>query len=373
VTEAWFDIPLGIVVAALALGWLAHAFRAERRMAALSRELTEMARAMDATLGSLPGRDKDRFVSHEELPRLLSRELDSLASKLAVNGGGIGDEPDRKEAVAPNVVSLAPKPRLGEAPHSEEPAGNERIGKDLAAAIASDRLEVSLQPIVSISRGESVAFDLFAHLRQEDGTQRDIRRIGPVEALDGTHFEQAMMLSAMDTARRRLGTMSERMKLHVAVSEALLSRGEAVSDICEILRIHPGIARSIVLCLPVSVLDQPEMFAPIRELFDAGLTLVLECDDELPREMEGMPPVGVARISAANLLAMAAACGSPDEPRLPAPLAGNAGMIVIACEVSSDDDAMKLIDLGIDLMSGERFSPPRLLGQGAAPEQNPPI
>ena len=37
----------------------------------------------------------------------------------------------------------------------------------------------------------------------------------------------------------------------------------------------------------------------------------------------------------------------------------DAGMEIIATDVGSDEDAVSLIDMGIDLMTGERLSPPR--------------
>jgi EAL domain-containing protein (putative c-di-GMP-specific phosphodiesterase class I) len=37
---------------------------------------------------------------------------------------------------------------------------------------------------------------------------------------------------------------------------------------------------------------------------------------------------------------------------------------VIATGVSNDEDAVNLLDLGIDLMIGDRFSPPRRVRSG---------
>ncbi len=42
-------------------------------------------------------------------------------------------------------------------------------------------------------------------------------------------------------------------------------------------------------------------------------------------------------------------------------MATAAGIDVIATDVRSDEDAVSLIDIGIDLMTGERLAPPRRL------------
>jgi cyclic-di-GMP phosphodiesterase TipF (flagellum assembly factor) len=42
-------------------------------------------------------------------------------------------------------------------------------------------------------------------------------------------------------------------------------------------------------------------------------------------------------------------------------MAGEAGVDIIATNVQSEEDAVSLIDMGVDLMTGERLSPPRRL------------
>jgi len=42
-------------------------------------------------------------------------------------------------------------------------------------------------------------------------------------------------------------------------------------------------------------------------------------------------------------------------------MAEAAGVEIIATDVGSEEDAVSLIDMGVDLMTGERLSPPRWL------------
>ena len=48
-----------------------------------------------------------------------------------------------------------------------------------------------------------------------------------------------------------------------------------------------------------------------------------------------------------------------------AELIDRSNMAIIAIDVASDEDAVALLDLGVDLMRGERFSPPRRLKPSA--------
>jgi hypothetical protein len=93
--------------------------------------------------------------------------------------------------------------------------------------------------------------------------------------------------------------------------------------------------------------------------------VALEGDGVWARHADGAPVVSMHTAPAAVLRAMARAWGTPDRPRLPATLASDTGKVIVATDVSREEEAMALIDLGIDLMCGSVFSAPRRLG--AAP------
>ena len=67
---------------------------------------------------------------------------------------------------------------------------------------------------------------------------------------------------------------------------------------------------------------------------------------------------GFIKLPAARLLDRGTAKGAISGTGLIAMIA-EAEIEIIATDVASDEDAVSLIDIGIDLMCGERLSPPR--------------
>ena len=69
------------------------------------------------------------------------------------------------------------------------------------------------------------------------------------------------------------------------------------------------------------------------------------------------------------VIARQRACAPDDPVAALVEMADDAGVDVIATDVQSEEDAVSLIDMGIDLMTGERLSAPRRLkadGPGGA-------
>lgn len=350
------NMPVLLGLAGLALLFVLHAWRSERRMADLQRENGNLARSIDAIMRS-PRRDAERdYVSQAELGRRIREELVWAAgtSVAATNTANAAlDEKPSPSAQAP----LDPHPQTQDA---------EAIAATLATIIAEDRLEVSLQPIVSVSLGQSVAFDILTCIDLPQGSQLHVKRIIGGNALGSADFDMSMFLVAVDTARRRLGSVSERMKLHLSLSEEVLQHQEAVSDFCALVGLHPGIARSIVLSLPPQAGRRPDMAGVVRTLYDAGFSVALESDGGRAVAGLKLPPLEYIKIDAGLVLAIAGSMAGDAAAQLPVRLWPDGCPPIVALGVESEETAMRLIDLGIDLMAGDWFSPPRRMQQSAS-------
>jgi cyclic-di-GMP phosphodiesterase, flagellum assembly factor TipF len=351
---------------ALSLFALLRAWWVERRVRALSDELNGLARAVDSLARGSSRRDDMDFVSHEELTRALAREVEILNEKFSNLGTAA---PDKREDPSPepaftNVLDHPTREsvqaRLA-TPESED--RNRAIEERLRDVAATGHTEISLQPIVSMALGEAVAFDVFACLDLGGNDHASIRRPNVDMSFDLARFERALVLATIDTARRRLGSMSERMMLHVPVSAALMANEAMVAEIGEMLRVHPAIAHSIVITLPARALLQQECCHAARALSDAGLTIAIDnWDDELAGS-SGLPPIAFIKLGARQLLDPS----SRDKGNGLREAADRLDARIVANDVVSDEEAMSLIDGGVDLMSGERFSDPRRL----KPEREP--
>lgn len=326
--------------AVVALVSMAQARRAET-------ELRNVARSVDLALRSLSERS-DRTVSTiGSLADAVERELGDVIERLGPAG------PGRAEA---RGVTAPPVPPPG-ADEPEEPAPD---------AARLDRFELSLQPIIDVAGNAAAGFDVFANLRLADGGERAVRRLkGDIDVEDRIRFETAMFEAAVETARRQLGPRSADLPLHVALSVATLDDAPAVTSIIDRLDIQPGLARGLVVTLPSGCFDgETARWHPsVQRLTAAGARVACEGwpDGADPARALAGGGVGFLRLASSRLLDL-------DRPRRRAApgadIAGSAqaaGLAVVATGVATDEQAVGLIDLGVTLMSGDRFSGPRRL------------
>ncbi|MBK8455986.1 MAG: EAL domain-containing protein [Phyllobacteriaceae bacterium] len=236
--------------------------------------------------------------------------------------------------------------------HAEKAASGART--PASPAPAADRatarsgmanIEIMMQPVVALSRNEAVGYDaVFPGLDQDD--------------------------PASD--RARLGAAVEAMAVHphvlglngivfVAVSAAFLFDPTARSFLAALVRGKPNVVAGLRLCLGLT----PGRSPATTEL--AGLPVGLAwCGPTAHPDIAMMAELGVThwRIPAAALL------DTHSARRLAAlqiaELARTKGMQVIATDVSCREDAARLLELGIDLMSGGGIAPPMRLRQSVA-------
>jgi EAL domain-containing protein (putative c-di-GMP-specific phosphodiesterase class I) len=136
----------------------------------------------------------------------------------------------------------------------------------------------------------------------------------------------------------------------------------------EFLALHPPLARLVVLSLPSAILTNASAAAhsALEELLETGVTLAAEGWDGSTKALPALRElqVGHLKLGADRLLDR-----TKKRRRDPTGLdivnaAAESGIQVIATGVSNDEDAVNLLDLGIDLMIGDRFSPPRRVRSG---------
>ena len=345
------DMPVLLALSGLAALFLLHAWRSEKRIAALESENGNLARSIDAIMRSPRRADGSEGMSQLELGRRFGEELVPGARTEAIDA----DHAARRAAPSP-----APPPPV-EAAAEQSSADPERVAAALAGMIADDRLEISLQPIVSVSLGQSVGFEVLTRIDLPQGDELHIRRIPDGSGIDPVELDLSVFLVAVDTARRRLGSVSERMRLHISMSESVLQDDQGISDICALVALHPGIARSLVLSLPPEAAREPNLTRASRRLHDAGLTLALEVDGKLRADGRGLPPLDYLKVETDALLAVADTGTEDVVAHLPSRLGLTGTPPVVAFGVDSEEKAMRLIGRGVDLMAGDWFSPPRRL------------
>lgn len=347
-------VSLAVSLAAAALAW-----RALRHAARLKADILLLARSIDIALRDVVARTDKEAATLDEMTSAVSREIDRLSERIAARDGAV------HSASSGNVVPYPSerRPRTMAANADPPAAQPKALEAAYRSAIAAGEFDISLQPIVSVARGEAVGFEVFANLLLEDGQRIDVRRpAGPASPADAAAFERILLASALQAGRKRLGAASTHMPLHVALSEAILSGGKELDAIAEILRFYPDLARSFVISVPVGLLESPGKYRQALDMFAArSVRVAAEGRHEAAnaKALSEMADVSFIKISANRLL-------DRERPRRRlAPTstvldeAGAANIAIIATDVATDEDAVTLLDLGVDLMSGPRFGGPK--------------
>jgi EAL domain-containing protein (putative c-di-GMP-specific phosphodiesterase class I) len=347
----------GIAIAIVAVG---VAIFALRRAEAIRSDFQRFSRSVEMALNDIASRSTRDSATIGELNRMVANEIRSMA-QYRTHGGDTRDaraETERPRQLRPAQVETRQATAAALATETFEQA--------LVTAVAENDLRISLQPIISVSQSTAVGFEVHAHVTGgEEERSLDIRRLArPVTGLDEAVFEQMLLRQAIETGRRQLGSDSERMPFHIAISAALLGNEREMRNLAELTSQHRALAKSVVLSLTA---DRFDVDGAARENLDKltaeGFRLALEDWDGGSEDAAGAASRGVAyaKISVDRLLdRQKTRHGASSGPDMVEALSG-AGIRVIATGVARDEDAVSLIDLGVDLMEGERFSGPKLI------------
>ncbi|MFN3546591.1 MAG: EAL domain-containing protein [Mesorhizobium sp.] len=341
---------LSLLAAGLALAMAALAAWTSRRASA---ELARLSRGLESALAALDARAKSADAERLLLEERLRTEIDTLALRGA------------SAAIASLPAEVVPHPAIATKRRANRSDPADTIELALARAIEDDELELSLEPIVSVSRNAGTAFEVHACL-EVAGTTHHIHRLSTTGRHVERHvFEKALVLRAAEIARRRLGSKGDQLPLHCPVSEELLLNPKDCAEIAALVTIHPVLADQIVLSVPSSLL------VPSTGAVAAGIDTLASCGLGFAAEGWDKPAAGIRMLRDRGTVALKAEAdrlldrlkarrGAATGAELVAAARAD-GLAVVARGIRSDEDAVELLDLGIDLMVGPRFAEPKRL------------
>ncbi|NGO53803.1 EAL domain-containing protein [Allomesorhizobium camelthorni] len=345
------EIVLATCAAALTLAVVAAAFSlmALVRANASDQEIRRLALSVEVALRDFSARSDGDAVTIGEIDASLSRRLDALSASLAARHPR---PPARSATVVPH-----PAVRLQPVETGPEAAGNAALRAAIQRALAADRIELDLQPIVSISQGMAVGHDAVGLVEPAGGEPVRLGRADfDLPDISAASCERLMVFAAAAAIERRSGHAGEATPLHVAISGALLDHGSEFAAVLTLLGQHPALSRSIILSVPAAAIADGQHGQALALLAETGARLAAEGWSGSPEELEAMHRHGVSmlKLPAAQLLDPTPASAQAIETLLGRAAAAN--LPVVATDVAGDEDAVRLIDLGVNLMAGPRFA-----------------
>lgn len=249
-------------------------------------------------------------------------------------------------------------------------------------AFEADRIELHLQPIVSLPQAKIRFYEVLARLRLADGTL-----LAPVEFLPilecsgrASDFDRRILIRSMAVARHLMARGSEAI-VGVNLSAHAIVEPGFLWSLAGLLDSSPDILGRIVLELPQHSwrhldADLKNALASLRE---RGVPFSLDRAADLRFDPQALADLGVRFMKLpADLLIRAAEqqdgryAGPELDVRDFAPTLRRHGIRLIAERVDQDDMVPALEDLGIPLAQGFAFAAPRPVKPEIAGEQDLP-
>jgi len=369
----------------------------DRRMVALENELatatqrTHAATAPLATeineLGGLVKDLADAVAAHDQMlesaiansppPRYAAAPASPVPAPAYAPQRAVVDE--ATEPGAPDLIEPEPASVVPSGPfRGLEPA---EIVTRLARAIEANRIELFLQPIVTLPQRKVRYYEALARLRHDDGSVLE-----PIDFL--RHAEAGGLLPAIDNLMvfrcvqvvRRLSTKNREVGLFCNMSAAMLGDAKVFKDLTDFLDANRVLAPYLVFEFAQ---DAVRGMGPIEEecvaaLADLGFRFSMDHVVDLRMEPRELAERGFRfiKVPATLLLSRTGAAQGDIHPADFSDLLGRYGIDLIAERIESEGTVVDLLDYDVRFGQGFLFSPPRPVRtevlQGIADRPAPP-
>ena len=264
---------------------------------------------------------------------------------------------ERADLIEPEVTAQAPG-----GPFTGLEQGE--VAARLARAIEANRVDLYLQPIVTLPQRKVRYYEALARLRDDDGTL-----LTPEDFLD--RAEAAGLLPAIDNLMvfrcvqvvRRLSTKNREVGLFCNMSASTLANARVFKELSDFLEANRVLAPYLVFEFTQ---DAVRGLGPIEEecvasLADLGFRFSMDHVTDLRMEPRELAERGFrfVKVPASLLLARAAAPQGDIHPADFSDLLGRFGIDLIAERIESEGTVVDLLDYDVRFGQGFLFSPPR--------------
>jgi cyclic-di-GMP phosphodiesterase TipF (flagellum assembly factor) len=342
-----------------------------RGTADLARQVAELARrlnAVESTIASSMNRARGAVdpLAHElgELGTLVRALADTVAGHdAALRQSGV------PRPIAPTVQSpelaLSETQAVGTPPPLRSAAALNRIGAEaVLEALDSHRIDMYLQPIVTLPQRKVRYYEATSRLRREDG------EIFPAaEFID--EAEAAGLMPRIDNltifrgvqVTRRLQIKSRELGVFCNISPSTLSDAASFKQFLDFMDANRAIAESLILEFAQRAVRN---FGPIEQeslsaLAERGFRFSMDRVNDLriePRELAERS-FRFLKVPAKLLLNKAVGAQSDIAPEDLADLLARSGIDLIAERIENESAVLDLLDYDVRFGQGFLFSPPR--------------
>lgn len=353
------------------------------RIEALARASADIARQVGdlsvrvEKIENAPARDED-FKSHTEP---LAKEIGDLAELVGDLAKSVSEHESMlaqkqifatsPEAAAKAVAeiasvqpqAIAPARAAGPVNPLAELKDNE-VAALLKDALANQRIDVHLQPIVTLPQRKVRFYEAVSRLRLPEGKLIEAvhfidaaRRSGAVLPLDENLVQSAVQVV------RRLATKSKDVGLFFNLAFETLSERAAMTPIMNALEANKAIAPSLVIEIAQNDFRSPNAVyrESLHQLRERGFRFAIDHVTDLHIDPQAMAERGVRylKIGSELLLGRVPQTGAQVHPADLVDLLGRYGIDLVAEKIEAEATVVDLLDYDLGFGQGHLFAPPR--------------
>jgi cyclic-di-GMP phosphodiesterase, flagellum assembly factor TipF len=345
-----------------------------RGTADLARQVAEFGRrlaGLESKLETFDGRTRATTDSLAleigELGTLVKQLAESVAAHdTAVAGEQVSPPASARDTSAPASAaharseSAVPEARTNGAPREQPRAGMITL---IRSAIEANRVDLYLQPVVTLPQRKVRYYEAMSRLRADDGEV-----VTAADFLD--HAEKAGLMSKIDNlllfrcvqVLRRLLLKNRDIGLFCNLSPATLADSEVFPAFLEFVDANRALGPSLVFEFTQAALRAmgPLEHESLAALYERGFRFSMDNVTDLAMEPRDLAERGIRFVKAPAALLLNRAGGASDIHAADlSDLLGRFGIDLIAERIESEGMVVDLLDYDVRYGQGFLFSPPR--------------
>ncbi|HTK13896.1 MAG TPA: EAL domain-containing protein [Xanthobacteraceae bacterium] len=364
------------------------------QVAALGREMTALEQRVETAASKMRATVSPLADEIGELGLLLKELADTVAAHDALlhGDGAVGDQflmPLQQERANVSDASTA---AVGDMPHQEnrqasrqENREDDRIAEGAFAgmtqteavaavveAVEASRIDLLLQPVVTLPQRKVRYYEAFARMRRPDGETAPAVEFLPFAEAGGVAGKlDTLILLRCIHVLRRLQTNSRELGLFCNISSATLRDTKAFAQISDSLTTDRALAPSLILEFQQDAFNAlgPIETDALAALTEHGVRFSLDHVSDLRFDPKALIARGVrhVKVMEAVLFDPANAASSDIHTSDLPDLLGRFGIDLIIERIEGEASVANLLDLDVRFGQGFLFAPPRAVRAEANP------
>ncbi len=293
----------------------------------------------------------------------MSEHDSQIAQKQIFAGASAAAAAPAASAASAPVSAAAPS----QAPGPVNPLGQLKDGEVATLvrdALRNERIDVHLQPVVTLPQRKVRFYEAVSRLRLPEGTLIEARHFIDAARRSGAVLElDENLVKSVLQVMRRLTTKTKDVGLFFNIAPETLSDRALMNSIMNVFDANKAIAPSLFIEISQNDFRSPNVVyrESLHQLRERGFRFAIDRVIDLHIDPQAMAERGVRylKISADLILGRVPQTGAQVHPADLVDLLGRYGIDLVAEKIETEATVVDLLDFDLGFGQGTLFAPPR--------------